>query len=266
MFFPPKNKKRPLARGVLRLVESRLEEVVVFLESDSGGRDRLGESGVTDVAEVPRLVGIAGNIFFSREIVENETELGEMLMNLGEDFGFGNHCVVVADGFAVFNEKDVDGESGMVFRAADGGEILFAIFWTKFGVGRPGVPDFLLFVERAVDAVEFNLDSLSFEEVGAESFELFESFCLNDVELAEGVLADAEIDHTRPLVGELVLLVDENEIGVVENLDGDFGESGGQGSDEEHGDEQGNDFLHDKEHSFIERFRKNLSFYYTILF
>ena len=190
-------------------------------ERNSGGSDGFSEFGVIDVAEMPRFVGIAGYRVFSEGIAQDEAELGEVLMNLGEDFGFGNHGVVIADDFAVFNQEDVDGESGMMLGTADGGEILLAVFRTEFGVGRPSVPDFLLLIERAVDAVEFDLDSFGFEKVGAERLESFERFRFDDMELAEGVLADAETDHISPFVGELVCLVDEDEVGVVEDFDGD---------------------------------------------
>ena len=153
----------------------------------------MGEGGIADVAEMPGFIRIPGNVFFLGKIAENEPEFGKVLMNFSESFGFGNHCVVVADDSAVFDEKDVDGESGVMLRTTNGGEILFAIFYSFFGVGRPGVPDVLLLVERTVGAIEFDLDAFGFEEVGTESFELFEGFGFDDVEFAKRVLTDAEL-------------------------------------------------------------------------
>lgn len=182
----------------------------------------MGEGGIADVAEMPGLIRIPGNVFFLGKIAENEPELSKVLMNFSESFGFGNHCVVVADDFAVFDEKDVDGESGVMLRTTNRGEILFTVFYSFFGVGRPGVPDVLLLLERAINAVELDLDTFFFEEIGAEGFKRFESLRLDDIKFAEGVFPDAETDHIRPIVGQFGRLVDEDEIGVVEDFNGNF--------------------------------------------
>ena len=180
----------------------------------------MGEGGIVDVAEMPGLIRIPGNVFFLGKIAENEPEFGKVLMNFSESFGFGNHCVVVADDFAIFDEKDVDGEAGVMLGAADGGEILFTVFFAIFN--EPAVPDVLLLLKRAINAVELDLDTFFFEEIGAEGFKRFESLRLDDIKFAEGVFPDAETDHIRPIVGKFVLLVDEDEIGVVEDFNGDF--------------------------------------------
>ena len=132
----------------------------VFFESEIAGHDVARDGGVADVAEVPGLVRIAGDIFFAGEIAKNEVEIGESGVNRGESVGFGQHGVVVADNLAVFHEENVEGEAGVVFGTADGGEILFAVVGTVFF--EPIIPNLLLLVEGTIDAVEFDLDALGF--------------------------------------------------------------------------------------------------------
>ena len=105
---------------------------------------------------MPRFVGIAGQGFFSLGVAQNEAEVRKVFMDFRERFGIGEHGIVVADNLAISDEKDVDGESGMMFGAADGSEVFLAVFWPEFGVGRPTVPDVLLLGEGAIGAVEFD--------------------------------------------------------------------------------------------------------------
>ena len=84
-------------------------------------------------------------------------------MDFGESFGVGEHFFVVVFDVAVgFDNENVDGETGVMFGVADFSEVFFAIVGPEFRVGRPSVPDFLLFFDAAVSAVEFDLDALVF--------------------------------------------------------------------------------------------------------
>lgn len=124
--------------------------------------DFLGDFFV-DEAEVPGFVGVAGDVFLAGEITEDEAELGQVCVDFGESFGVGYHVVVFSFVGAVgLDDEDVDGESGVVFGVADRGKVLSAVVGAFFGVGRPFVPNFLLFFDTAVSAVEFDLDAFVF--------------------------------------------------------------------------------------------------------
>ncbi len=143
----------------------------VFFESEFVLEEFLGDV-FADEAEVPRFVGVAADGFFALGIAEDEAKLGEALVDFGESAAVGNHFFVVAfDGAVGFDDENVDGETGVVLGVADFSEILFAIFGSEFRVGRPSVPDFLLFLDGAVGAVEFDLDAV-FQEVCAEGVEV----------------------------------------------------------------------------------------------
>ena len=167
-----------------------------------------------DEAEVPWFVGVAGDVFFAFGVAEDEAVFREFFVNFGESFAVSNHFVVVAFDRAVgLDDENVDGKAGVVFGVADFGEVLFAIFRSEFWVSRPSVPNFLLFFERAVSAVEFNLDTFG-EEFLTEHVEMHQGDFFDEKTFAERIGGFDQFDVVEPVVGELVLLVDDGEVRV----------------------------------------------------
>ena len=182
----------------------------VFFEGEFLFEDISGDV-FADEAEVPGFVIVAGDGFFAFGIAEDEAILRELGVNLGEDFAFGDHLVVVVDENAIFDDADVDGETGVVFAEAGPGEVFFTIFFAVFFL--PFVPDFFLFFSGAVSAVEFDLDAV-FEQVFAKGVEVRQGDFFDEESVSEGVLGFDEFDVVEPVVGEFVFLVDEGQVRV----------------------------------------------------
>ena len=115
--------------GILEVV------IEIFFEREIVFHDVAGDFWVVDVAEVPGLVGVAGNLVAAFEITEDEAVFREIGVDDSEIFAVGNHFLVIADVPPVFHEKNVDSEAGVVFAAADRGKVLFAIGKPFLGVG-----------------------------------------------------------------------------------------------------------------------------------
>ena len=147
-----------------------------------------------DEAEMPRLVGVAGDVFFAFRIAENEAVFCEFFVNLGESVAVGNHLVVFSlDGSVGFDDENVDGEAGVMFAVANFGEVLFAVVGAFFWVGRPFVPNGLLFFGAAVGAVEFDLDAV-LQEFFAEGVEVCQGDFFDEEVFPEGVLGGLQDD------------------------------------------------------------------------
>lgn len=161
-------KTRREAGGWKGLCEGRTE----FFERDVVFVDINGDF-FADIAEMPRFVGVTGDVFFPFGEAKNETVGCELCVDFSEGFAVGNHFFVVAFLCAIgLDNENVDGETSVMFGISDAGEVFFAVFRSELGVGRPFVPDFLLFLKRTIGAVDFDLDSFG-QEFFTKSLEMF---------------------------------------------------------------------------------------------
>ena len=158
-------KKPPCGGGWERLFFLGLEFGMlseVFFERELLLKDGFGIV-FADEAEVPGFVGVAGDVFSAFGVAKDEAKHGEDFVNLGEGFAVGDHFVIFAFVRAVgLDDENVDGESGVVFGVAGFGEVFFAVVGAFFWVGRPFIPNLLLFLGATIGAVEFDLDAFVF--------------------------------------------------------------------------------------------------------
>ena len=112
-----------------------------------------GKFGIVDVAKMPWFIGVASDIFFTFWVAKDKTILGKKPVNRREIFGICNHFIVFTNLFTVFNDENVHREASVMFRIAGDGKILFTILFAEFRISQPCVPNLLLLIDGAINAV-----------------------------------------------------------------------------------------------------------------
>ena len=86
-----------------------------YFERETGlSHDLARRVGVADIADMPRLVAVAGNVLLAFGIAQDEAVIGEFGVDLFPDLGIPDHILVVVYILAVDVEIKIESETGVM--------------------------------------------------------------------------------------------------------------------------------------------------------
>ena len=125
----------------------------------------LGNRGITDIANVPRLVAVPRNVFLALEVAQDKAMFGKLLVNLGPHLGILHHVLVQVHILAVDVQVQVKRQPRMMLGIAGHGDVLLHIVLAV--LLREVVDDALLLGHTASRGIEVHLHTV-FLQIGLQ--------------------------------------------------------------------------------------------------